>query len=413
MPNDSFTPVSSLDVSDPGDATIRNFQYQAAYGIILLVAASIGRKDYRAIWCEQREDFLGEVDARTFDAFQIKTRQPEQGPWKVNDEPFWKSVLRFVEHDLAFPDYFRRFGFVSNTEFLDSVDPTKAHYCVPGLLRRVELQASWTALSGSELKAFQKLQQCCDVSSDALFAVLKRLDIVRGPERNDFRDVVCQSHISVLPDCSSSSASVLADILESMIARILSASALAVRDGSRHYVALMTDQDHNPYRTSKRLIPADLVLCVRTHRAARFRYLTELGTLPLRKASEDTARLQQKLRKAGLGEQFEILRRQALSAEAQLFDLATRHSSGSDVLSQLENVVLSECMKAKLRFEQTGEPYGAKMLIDVQDRLKALSDQNPEQVYSQHEDMLVGVAALLTGQCSLWWSSRFALEEAL
>jgi len=82
-------------------------------------------------------------------------------------------------------------------------------------------------------------------------------------------------------------------------------------------------------------------------------------------------------------------------------------------LSQLQNVVLSECQKAAIRAKQGGHSYGAKMLIDVQDRLKILADMSPAEVYAQRDDMLIGVAALLTGQCEVWWSVPFDLEESV
>ena len=44
---------------DPGDATARNYRYQYAYGVMLLIAAKRGAVPDLALWCEHHEDFLG------------------------------------------------------------------------------------------------------------------------------------------------------------------------------------------------------------------------------------------------------------------------------------------------------------------------------------------------------------------
>ena len=77
------TPVESRDTRDPGDTTQRNFRYQHAYGVMLLVAAKLGLRPYVALWCEQHEDYLAERSDKKFDAYQIKTSGPENGAWRL------------------------------------------------------------------------------------------------------------------------------------------------------------------------------------------------------------------------------------------------------------------------------------------------------------------------------------------
>jgi hypothetical protein len=107
---------------------------------------------------------------------------------------------------------------------------------------------------------------------------------------------------------------------------------------------------------------------------------------------------------------YEMMRRRALTAEQELLDLATRPNDGNTLLSQIENVVLAECDDANLRAKQKGNPYGQAMLIDVQDRLKRISETEPARVHRQSYDLLIGVAGLLTSECKVWWSEHFELE---
>lgn len=406
------TPIDRLDDSDPGDQTIRNYQYHAGYALVILVASENGDLDYQAIWCEQHEDILAEVTEKLFDAYQIKTRKPERGAWTSADAEFIKTVKRFVDEDVAFPGSIRRFKFVSNAEFLSSDATKKKQLCLPPLLKQIARLNASKDLDEDVAVTFERLRKDCDVSAEALFEVLARLDLIKGPDRNDYRDALCQSHLSKLPDCGLLPASTLRTVVEAVIGHVMSASGLSVDSPARHYFALSDDPKKDPRLLAKRITPAQLRLWIANQQSAKLSYLAELGDLPLGNAAADTLRLKQKLERGGLAEQFEILRRQGLSAESRLLDLTTRHSAGLQVLSQIQNVVLSECQKAAIRAKQFPEPYGVRMLIDVQDRLKEIAKNAPSDVYLQSEDMLVGVAALLTGQCSVWWSASFDVEGA-
>jgi len=119
--------------------------------------------------------------------------------------------------------------------------------------------------------------------------------------------------------------------------------------------------------------------------------------------------LQKKMICGGLAARYEVMRRRTLTAERKLLDLATRPNDGKAILSQIENVVLVECDDANLRASQKEDPYGPAMLIDVQDRLKRISETEPARVHRQPYDLLVGVAGLLTSECKVWWSEPFEL----
>jgi len=59
-------PSEQLDLSDPGDETLRNFRYQFGYGVILLLAALRNDRNYTSLWCEHHEDFICEREDSFF-----------------------------------------------------------------------------------------------------------------------------------------------------------------------------------------------------------------------------------------------------------------------------------------------------------------------------------------------------------
>lgn len=405
------TPIDNRDSSDPGDAVLRKFRYQHAYGVILAIGIATKKLNYAAIWCEQHEDFLAERDSGGFDAYQIKTRKSEQGEWQINHEAFYKSVDRFISLDALFPGQIQAFKFVSNTNFSDSSAAQKGRFSPIALQKAVKSALKWQDLVDEAKKGFDWLKTKLSVQEDALFAVLKRMDLILGPTERAYEDELCQSHISTLDDCRSMSASALERVMEALIATLAKAASLVSSDSSRHWVGLTMNTKPEPYLMEKRFTKEHLILVVRDCREASFRYLPSLASLELGGASGKLDKLQKKLTKGGLASCYEAFRRRSLSAEQELLDLATRPDQGKGVCSQIENVVLVECDEARLRASQTPPPFGPAMLIDVQDRLKRIAEGEPAKVYRQPYDLLVGVSGLLTSECKVWWSEQFSMEE--
>jgi hypothetical protein len=115
-------PILALNKGDPDDATARNFRYQHAYGVILLIAARRGDRPYDAIWCEHHEDLLAQRSDGKFDGYQIKTRRPESGPWRLTDAELVHTIARFVDLVSQYNENIAELYFVSNAEFDEVTD---------------------------------------------------------------------------------------------------------------------------------------------------------------------------------------------------------------------------------------------------------------------------------------------------
>ena len=403
------SPIDSRDLSDPGDEVLRKFRYQHAYGVILSVGMATGRLACKALWCEQHEDFLTELADGFFDAYQIKTRKSELGEWKLNDEAFWKSLLRFVKLDLGYPGKIQSFKFVSNTQFSDSSAKDREYLSPFKLLSGIQRVARCEDLDGEVKKGFEWLNGKLDVTPKELFTVLRRLDLVLGPTDRAYEDELSQRHIPTLAECRLLSASALSTVREALIARISQASSLVSADPRRDWIGLNRQTKEDPFLLAKRITPEDITLTVRDAGGFAFCFLPEFASLKLGGANGRLDTLSKKMIHGGLAPRYEIMRRRALTAEQLLLDLATRPNDGKALCSQIENVVLVECDDANLRASQTGKPFGPAMLIDVQDRLKRIAETDPARVYRQPYDLLVGVAGLLTSECKVWWSEQFEL----
>ena len=305
----------------------------------------------------------------------------------------------------------QNFCFVSNTEYSNS-DAKKSIHLSPIKLSKAVLAAkSKNDLEGSTLDGFEALRDATKQDGDALFSVLQRLELVPGPTERAFEDELCQTHLPTLSQCSVLSAGSLAKVLNSLIGLIERAASLHSNDPLRHYVGLTSTRKWIPISLGSGC--ALMMLPSRSGMLAIsvFNILKGLATLSLDKDQSGSIVLKKKLDRGGLGSRYEVIRRQVLTAESALLDVASRPGGGQQKLAQIENVVLAECDEAHLRTSSHQAPFGPAMLIDVYDRLKAIAVNNPLKVDRQPYEVLVGVAGLLTSECLVWWSEEFEMED--
>ncbi len=404
------SPTDAPNKSDPGDQVIRKFRYQHAYGVIVAVMMITKGRPYRAIWCEQHEDLLAEREDEKFDAIQVKTKKSETGAWLISDEAFVKSLKRFLQLHRDFPGKINRFYFVTNTEFSDSDDKRSIHLSPLKLLREVGKNSSVAGLDSNATKGFNKLVELLNCDQVNLFSILKRLDLVNGPTERAFEDEICHSHLPLLAECKGLSPGSLSRVLDCLMVLMERAADAQCSDPKRHCVGITSTVEVDPTLLSKRIGPEQIILKIREACSLGVQYSEDLSTLDLGSGDSLRAVLNEKMVKGGLELNFEAMRRKALTAEAALIDIATRSGDGKRHISQVENVVLSECDEAYLRTSAQGELFGPAMLIEVQDRLKALVKNEPTKIENQPYEVLVGVSGLLTDACTVWWSKKFDLE---
>jgi|SRR6476661_461613 len=412
-------PANIAAIGDPGDETQRNFRYQHAYGTILLVAAAAGLNPYQALWCEHHEDLLAERPDGTYDAYQVKTRRPEIGDWTLTEEPIRHSLKRFVDLHKQFGANINRFVIVSNAEFLavrlDVKDIKKLKTSPRTFLKVLDgcSKASDVHEPFAEVLAAMTTDFGCD--SETLFAVLKRTELVKGPNRDHFDSEVAHIHLPKLADCRLLPAASLNAVRDELIQKVYGASSLLIEDPRQHlpHVAGQT----NPGLLAKRVAVSVVADCISLSSGMVFRYQTGEATLVIGDSGSQRDTLRKKFVQAGLVEQLPVMERRTLDTEARLLSLAhAQPDTFGDLLKQLEGVVQAECSEAQLEAQTTRATpnalYGPAMLVSVFQRLKAIATNTPNKVNNEPYECLVGIAGLLTEECTVWWSEKFNLNVA-
>jgi hypothetical protein len=264
---------------DPGDSTQRNFRYQHAYGVMLMVAAKLDLRPYVAIWCEQHEDFLAERTDGKFDGYQIKTSRPENGAWQINDGDLRKALGRFIDLVDEFGDSIGDLYFVSNTEPFNvgplSADDRKRGLCPVLLLEHLKACKKHSEVAGAFKEPFLTMQADFGCSEERLFGVLRRVHFVVGPSRNEMDATLSHEHIAKLDDCKKLSADKLDGFRDGLINKVYQASSLQVSDPIRHLRPLFSKTEIDPALVAKRLVVTDLIVYVAVVGPQAFQFVGE------------------------------------------------------------------------------------------------------------------------------------------
>ncbi len=410
-----LSPKNVLAVGDPGDETLRNYRYQVAYGVILLIGAASKQLPYNYVYAEHHEDYLCERVDNKFDGYQVKTRKPEEGPWDLSDEPLKKSIKRFVELYLKFENYIGEFKFVSNSNFSNptskSHDEIKIRKSPERFLKHITECISISNIQKPFSETFQELKDYCQCSTEVLFEVLKKIGLVMGPDRNSFDSDIVAIHLPQVDGCSLLPVSNLNSLRDELIQKVFYASSLKIDDPSKHWTPINSENDKNPTILAKRIPVIEVSRTLNDVTSTPFRYSnTHHPALILGHSEGNLYKLRRKMLKGDLAFQIETMERRSISAERRLMEIAHRKpESAEDLLNQLVSVVKGECDEAHHHASVSGNVIGPQMLDDVFKRLK--DKANLTITHGEPYETLIGIAGLLTGECKVWWSEIFDLED--
>lgn len=406
--------INQVRSRDPGDESERNFRYQHQYGVVILAAVRHGSLGYVRLYCEHHEDLLCETRDGLFDGWQIKTATPENGPWTLTHDALVRSIGRFVDLLSTYRSQIGRFFFVSNAE-VDKVgddvkDQKRRGRCPNLMLEHVRACVTLADLNTPFLEAFDALAGTLGADRQTLFDVLQRLEIMKGPSRAEFDASLAHEHLGGLDDCKSLNAGQLSDLRDDLVARVHRAASLQVTDPIRHIRSIFARDIEDPVIAAKRITCADVVFAAPLTPLKQPQY--QGAPTLLREGSRRVGVLEQKLEAGGLQDAISYMTAKERAAEYALLEEQARDPANAEQnFLQIEEAVHGECIEAYFSAEKPDETFGAVMLSDVNARLRRLETDRRTLLGGQPYEVLVGVAAMLTRACRVWWSKRFAVRE--
>ncbi len=402
-------PLDKLDTNDKGDDVQRRFRYQYGYGAILLTAALLGKLPIAAIYCEQADDILAQLEDGSLASYQVKTGNPQDGRVTLKNTGLIKALTKWVELERKFPREITKYRFVSN--LLYESRKSKLDKSPIELIQAVGTASSANELNENHALMLNALASKVKCDSNILFAVLKKAELVSGPGLDTFASEISHDHLSQLPTCSAMSANALNSLRDELMQKIHSASSLDIRDSSEHWTSVLEIGLNNPVIRSKLIEKADVEMMVSRHKQVPLLFAP--GSMTLRRAmdGEKIDAFTEKLIKGDLSHYLESLRIRKLGAELRLMELGEEIPDKiDDIENQIACFVKGVCDDAHLQASESGEPFGKAMLRLVQDRVGDAVAQRPGDVCNLPFEILMGVAGLLTEECKVWWSEPFELS---
>jgi Cap4 dsDNA endonuclease len=443
----SKSPDNVLSQSDPGDDVQRRFRYQATKAAMLALSLLDDEAQVEEVYCEHHEDVLVKKCGARFHGVQIKTRFDEAGPHKSTDEEIVTSIKRFVALERRFGGTFDGYTIGSNAGFWDddktvsslpyllsliaAQDSDQLHSKVQAFIKKLfpepkQIRTRRKKVAAANNDGAPQAENSNSSEADQrkeweenvqlAEAVLRKLRVETLPSLRDMR----QALIAMLPrypQVGDRLYSELDSIADNFIAEMLKAGSLAQEPVRDRYLtifdnpdAIATSETIKGKRITKERLITLLQMVLSAEPSLRTDQPITLDNFPSGMSTLD-------LKMAAGGISIEnISLAKDLKASTEYLLMKWLHKNGkaaTDARYQhLRTLTRSECQEAYDRNQSDDRLFGPEMLNDVRGRLRARHTAHDVELFGSSYEHLMGMAGILTEDCTVWWSKPFPIPSA-
>ncbi len=436
------SPDNVLSGDDHGDDMQRRLRYQATAAAIWSLALYDDGCGLIAVYCEHHEDVLFHKTGDRFIGTQVKTKLDHLGPYRSTDEEITHSIRRFVSLETRFPSRFDGYQIATNAGFwnenktganlehilaasasddLNGACPSiVAKYAdvifpppeKPKVSRKKIKSAEEISAEAQAAKVYEDATKEREQNLIACRKVLKKIKPDKLHRMADARIVL----ISMLPKCSlvgDRFHSELGRIADALIDEMLKAGSLTEETDRDRYLFIF-DQ---PGEVSKcQIIKGKRITCERLNsvvEACICAVPTLVTSNPVSIADLPTTlrTMERKMAAGGISiGNIELAKDLRASTEALLARWFHRDGSLADKRYQhLRTVVRNAAQEAFDQAVADQNSFGQAMLADIRNRLKQRFDADPGSFFGCTYEHLLGMVAILTDDCTVWWSKPFVI----
>ena len=416
--NPRIAPDKTLSATDPGDETQRRYRYQAVYAAIICLDLLDEESEFEDIFCEQHEDTLVKKKDGTFIGIQVKTRAPGRELFKSNDESVMKSLKRFVELSVEYPNQFSRFVLATNYAFWsERKNSSNLRYILNLAKEAVETSSPQLtrSLSGYIKKLSKKMGPNVSVTSDMILNVLYQVELQDDlPKFDDVESRLAIHHIPSFYDVGEAGYDDLLRAAKALINKMFEAGALQHVSAKQMYFALCsnpaqarTDAIIDGKRITKQTVEEVLTESLFANTLLSTKNKIEVADLP---PGITTLALKMAAGKVSARNIRRIIDFK-YSVEKLLNSWIYKYSpkKANRYYEQLSLIVGNECEEAYDLVQTENNPFGQEMLNKVRQRLRRRLVNDPHLFFGCEYEHLLGIIAILTEQCEVWWSEEFTI----
>jgi hypothetical protein len=412
---DSPQPDQVVNLTDTGDEVRRRFHCQDTYAAILAIDMLLPESEVQEILCEQHEDVLVKRKDAKFSGVQVKTRTVGQQPFKTMDDEIVTAIKRFVSMEQEYGAHVSQYVLATNCGFW--------HEKLNGsnLLHLLKtIKAPGAKIDDLKSAPFSKLAKKVlgSVSPDyaLLFATLRKVDVQDIPGIADIesrlRDLVAR--LTQLKDRPYAD---IARVATALIRSMHDAANLSHQDARRDYFAVLVNpqQVRDRAKIDGKRISRELLERLIASACAPSVLLATHGNVSVAQLPKGMQVVEQKL---AAGEvtvaNVNLMKDHKYSAELLLANWLYKSSpeEADRRYQHVRTAVNTDCQEAHDATVGNGsEPYGQAMLKDVRARIHQRYEREKASLFDCSYEHLMGIAGVLTEDCTVWWSKPFNIVK--
>lgn len=417
--NATPNPANTLNTTDPGDDIQRRFRYQAFFAAVMSLELLAENSEFLEIFCEHHEDTLIRKRDGKFIGIQVKTRASGRDLFKADDDQVIKSLARFVEQNIQFPDCFSYFIIATNYAFWNEGKSAKNLHHLLELAKGVH-QEHHPIINGVLSKYIDRITKCLNernadtIDKHTILNVLGRVRIQEDLPKFDDMESRLVKHI---PECYDAGEAGLDDLLKAarvLINRMFEASALQHVSARNMYFSLFEKkaQVHADTVIAGKRITQEIVNQILRESLSNESLLAAQHPVSISALPKGMRKLEIKMATGKISApNISRAKDFKFSTEKLLNEWIYKHNpqTANKRFDQLRMIVGNECQEAFDSKFSAQQPFGKEMLTEIRERLRRRLTTNPNLFFECTYEHLLGIVGILTEQCDVWWSEEFEI----
>lgn len=402
-------PASTPPDEDTGADTQRRFRHQACYIAMLSLGLLEDIGPLEELYCEHHDDVVLRLRSGSFKAVQLKTRMVGRAPFKATETEVLTALRKFAMLETKFPGYFEAYVFGSNVGFWrDQKNGSNLEHVLN------EVKAGKVRLRKSLAKKIAMTEPVIDIS--VVLAALAKVQLQITPGLDDVESRLVKD-LALTSQCKGRRYDELKEVSEALRDRILAASSLADVSALPEYVAVCSGSPEGVRSQaviqSKR-IGKEIVLELLNRELPSDTLLRTYQHVPIDGLPTGMKKMELKLAAGGLPvSAIEHLKDLKYSTEVLLISWLYKYGRelAQKYYEHFRIIVHGECVAAQQNSQQADGLYANKMLLDLQQRLAHRTSAGGNEIPECRREHLLGMAGILTEDCTVWWTAEFELPE--
>ena len=394
------------DASDVGGDTQRRFRYQAACAALYAVRLLLDEPEAEALYCEYLDDIAVRYADGGFAGIQVKTRDG-LGPFGLGDREVLESLAHFVTLDTKY-QCFSRFVLVSNCGFRDTGED---QHDLSSALRAaketgVDIRESHKGLT----RLLGRLCEKTGKTREKVLGVLRKVQLEKFPDFPQIEGELLR-RLGEIPALGEKTYSSLKSASRALVEEMRNAASLAHESVPSYGIALLEEPERQRAaekmegkRVTKQRVCRCIAGALRPQLSLRtwnhpsvVELLPGMGTLTLKMDAGAVS-----------AANIDYAKDCKDSAEHWLATAIHRDVEiAQSLYEHVRTLVRTQCQEAHDDVRTGDAPYGQRMLTEVRSRLHSTHEREAASLLDCRYEHLLGIAAILTEECALWWSETF------